>query len=605
LAFFKNYEEGSNVILCDSHYAKSKRIEGGKYSKDVLYCVGRDLKTGNKFLEIKESPKTEVYITKPEYRGDFKSQREYLDLDKLDKVEVKYGMMNHEIYNICKETKKDLEMVAIYDKLTMERKTYAKGFIHTWRHAYLSDYDIEDYAKMHCFMEYNPSIVKPTKMFLDIESDVYGLTEQEKASGEYAITLVTLIFDHQLSYYDKGKASVFTFALRNHKKYKQQKEFEKNLDTFEEECHNDFDSKFGDANYTFKMFDDEITMLQTILMVINIYKSDLCSIWNMDYDIPAIILRLKVLGVDPADFFCHKDFGEKMCYYYKDERNFDPANRGSYFKCLTYTRYIDQMCLYAAIRKGRADYGSAKLDNIASIVLKHKKREFDNPATDVINAIYREYYNFVLYNIQDVWLQVGIERKTGDMDTLFGQSYDGGTRIYKTLKPSIYLNNVFRINYLKLGVAMGNNVNKDFFDEDKKDEDINILSDDQYAEILIGAMVGDPENNIANGLKIYGKSSKYVYKNMIDLDFAAMYPNIEDLNNISKSTQFGRLIIPERVSVLENPLCLKPYFAGGAFIDDFETGDILNLGNKWLGMKPFSKYMHEFAEYAAGKGYAI
>ena len=111
---------------------------------------------------------------------------------------------------------------------------------------------------------------------------------------------------------------------------------------------------------------------------------------------------------------------------------------------------------------------------------------------------------------------------------------------------------------------------------------------------LQGGMVGDPDNNIANGTElIKGVKSKHIFDDVLDMDFASEYPWAKVTRSLSKSTQFGRLIIPERISKRQNVLPLgqqkrqedqKYYTSSAEFIGDYISNDIISFGNVWFGL---------------------
>jgi len=182
---------------------------------------------------------------------------------------------------------------------------------------------------------------------------------------------------------------------------------------------------------------------------------------------------------------------------------------------------VDQMMFYAARRKGGKDYGSNALDNIARIELKEQKRRWDKSSTNTINAAIEEYFNFVLYNINDVWLLAGIERKTGDIDDIFFKGYDSGTRIDKANRQTVSLKNLWSLGYFEQGYVMGNNMNIDYISSSRQED---VVVDEEDEEKLKGALVGDPTNLTRTGEKIFGdKRSNRLFSDCIDLDAGLIY----------------------------------------------------------------------------------
>ena len=73
--------EDEDVLLLNAQYIPSMDIGDNKFSDDVLYLTYRDYNTREKKVREIVKPKVETFITKPEYRTSFKTQRLYLEKD--------------------------------------------------------------------------------------------------------------------------------------------------------------------------------------------------------------------------------------------------------------------------------------------------------------------------------------------------------------------------------------------------------------------------------------------------------------------------------------------------------------------------------------------
>lgn len=597
----KDVPEGANVLILNVQYVRSKKLPDGGYSDDCLYIVYRDLDTGKKRLQIIKNPKTDIYVTKPEYMNDWKTPREAVLFEKVDRHTVTYRERESYLYKLLQNnllSEEDQLVKRTIDHAKEVGKWGGRKEIHKWRNAYFSDYDISDYVYMTANLHYKPDAAyKPTKSFLDIETDIFGRSRLDHETGKCPINATTIIFDFIPDGSKLTKPQVFTLLLRDHKRYPQQPYFEEHLDEFIKTAHEEFDKKYGDADYHILMFDSDDELLLTIFKLQHTFKPDFTGIFNMSYDIPYIGNRADRLGMPKEVLFSHPDFGDAMYFYQLDQRyQSDFKNRGDAFNCLSYTKYTDQMLNYAARRKGGQDYGSSTLDNIAHIELKSEKRRYDRAGVTVINAAIEEYWNFVLYSLNDVWLQVGLERKTGDIDDLFYKGYDSGTRLDKANRQTVSLKNLWCVGHFEHGYVMGNNLNVNYADFGEADDAVIEESDSGYDETLKGALVGHPTaiNNV--GVKLFGNErSNRIFKDCIDLDATSMYPSINLVNNISRSSQHGRLIILNKVSPLE--YSVNPHLRGGEFVDDYETRDYIKVGVKWFSLKRTEEYIREFFEY--------
>ena len=635
---------------------------------NAMFIVYKD-KNHTKHIQMIPNPKMKIYFVNPEERT-FRTPREYLEIDKCYSVNVYPKQV---LSTIAKEVMKSDDPVS---KSTMEMYKYAqassiktaKKEILKWPYTLFSDVDIEMYY--HIMLGYHYNQMRShiiDKCFLDIESDIYGLTTTEQQLNLDPTNACTLIFRFDPNG-PRGnmKSKVFTFLLRNHKKYPQQKYFEDHIDEFIEECHDKFDrqqvikggkEKWIDvpADYQITLFDSESELLTAIFDCLNKYRPDTCEIWNIAYDIPKLYARMEHNGINPVHAMCDPMWPEEYRYVdiHIDNRPIDVAERKTSIRMGSTITFIDQMQNYAGIRKGRKAYGSNSLDNIANIELGVGKWTF-RPGVNVINACVEDYWNFVLYNIRDVWCQTLIDEVTNDtMATVYNmnQSFCPLRSIFKQIT---YQRQIYYTQRLNRGFLSGNNPNVDYLrgeteeflehladleqarqqraeldeaygeysedTEEESDEEVTeeteeefISKEDEVAKgimetehfdpywddptrdlKLMGGMVGDPDNNIPNGTElIEGIKSKHIVDDVLDMDFASEYPWAKVTRSLSKSTQFGRLIIPERISKRQNCLPLgqqkrqedqKYYTSGSEFTSDYISGDVISLGNVWFNL---------------------
>lgn len=586
------FAEDEDVLLLNTQYIPPMKDEKtGKFSDSILYLVYRDNKTGEKKLRTIKNPVSTTFITKPEYRSSFRTQRDYLHDYEVDEYHVPYNSLTRFIKNKLIEDGKDIEYVNVCNEAPKE--------IFKWRHSYFADYNICDYAMISYVLSNSINKTDITAAFLDIESDVYGKTSSEMDES-CPINAVSVV----IPFNEKGKKfkhpKVFTFLLRNHIRYKDQEYFENHLDKFIEECHQEFDKKYHSPEFIIRVYDDEVKLLVNLFAVLHKLSPDFILIWNMGYDIPSIIKRLIALGQNPLHFFCHPDF---ECAHYRYNYDLiyknDFKNKSESFDCTSYSLWCDQMLNYAGLRKSQADYGGNSLDNVAKIELGAEKRRYDGKNVTVLNGAIEEYWNFVKYSINDVLLQYGIDERTGDLQALFEQSIYGGTRISKTLKQSVYLKNVFAIDYFNMNIVPCNNKNVNYSkyrDEERAvDDDIYASTiETDYDDIsLPGALVGDPKNNAPEGIEIFGEKSRYYFKYVMDEDFGSLYPNAKQVSNIASSTQYGRVIIKDKILEDENPNNDPKYIRAGKLMEDYETGDE-SIHGRWIGLKPTYEYIKKY-----------
>ena len=328
---------------------------------------------------------------------------------------------------------------------------------------------------------------------------------------------------------------------------------------------------------------------------------------KINVDIPYLISRIEILGGNPTEIICHKDFKNKTCYFKKDTKNFAVANKSDAFHVTAYTKYIDQMVLYAATRKGQSELRSYNLNNIGRLELEDEKIDYSEEA-NFKTLPYVNYRKFVIYNIKDTLLQYGIEKKTDDIDNLYLRSYANCTPYDHIFKQTVMLKARAYYEFLLQDLIIGNNIN------------IHISHGDSS---FSGAYVADPMLNDFCGIILFNEHSMFIFDNVIDFDFSAMYPHIIITFNIERNSMIGKLIIlDEKFNVeryihgfdgivIDSSTKEKDldedddtdeeeddgkYDAGTDFVDNYLVGDTLSLGTKWFNLPSVSELNTKFKE---------
>lgn len=564
--FLKKYEKPEDykyLMLNDIIYHKPNR---DNEFKDVLNVIYTDTRTREKKMINIIEPEIEIYFAKEDKRN-YTYNKAFEFQENLDCHKVKYKNV---ISYIAKHGDQDIK-----NKYKAYKTSNYRGLknIHQYRYVYGSDIDIEALYRIYWDLLVEKTRPKDfklnkkiTKAFMDIETDIIDL-ERFPEPGECPVFMNSL--------FDQETMTMYTFLLRNPKNPLIEK-FEKDIKRVQKRLHDMFDESYGVINYEIYMYDREIDLIQDIFNLINKLKRDYVMIWNMDFDANFLVARLEKLGRDPVQAICHKDFIDKNVYYYKDRHNFDVPNRGDYFFTSTYTKFIDQMILYGALRKVQSTQRSFKLNAIAQKEIKDSKLDYSE-SSDMRHLPYIDYELYVIYNIKDVLLQYGIERRTQDLDNLYTRTLRNVTPINKAFKQTVFLKNRGYLEYLLMGLVMGNNINVDHA-APPKEEKGQKKKDVKFS----GALVGNPELNGHTGALILGHRSKYVFKYVIDMDFSSMYPSIDVAFNIFVNTLIGKLYINEEPEDLVRKLNMvgeelnNPKVNDG--IDDEDDGEEVNDG---------------------------
>ena len=565
---------GRKLMLCDVIYQKpSKKTEWSDY----LTLLYRDLVTLKKEKLVIKEPTIKLYTVKEEFRT-FKKARHFIENDKLTEREIKYKDV---LFEIAKEA--GPEAVEYYKSHGFkERKSLLK-----YPYCLGGDIPIETYYRTMWNNELgNDDKKSPSKIYLDIEVDQIDHDGSIARKGEVPVNAVTVV--------DDVTDNVYTFLLEtNHLGGKyvnpQIPEFVKNQKEFMDLCHDNFDERYGKKDYKIYMFDNEIEMLIQLFRLINTLCRDFCLIWNMSFDIPYLLERLEKLGIDPSTVVCGKDFPVQSYYYYEDHRSFDFANKRDYFSCASNTHYSDQVINYAGLRKSQGAVKKVSLDAIGEKEIGAKKLDYHAEAT-IKTLPYVNYVLFVLYNINDVLLQQGIERKVKDVDNIYNIANVNNIGYTDTLKQTVTFRGLLYACLVAKDITLGHNVN---FDNDqgsnkfKFDEDGELIrgdNDDDDDETFEGAINGDPLLNMANGLFMYGLPSKFLYGLVIDFDFSSMYPFSITAFNIFATTMIGKLIIAKY-----KPENNYDDDIGKEYIEDLIIGDLIHIGHKWHNLSTIDK----------------
>ena len=585
-------------MLIDIQYVKQNRSAG---TPDYLYIIWKDLNTNKKYMQAVPEPMIDIYFEKHEFRTH-KYNKNYEHIENLEKKTVKYKDIPFAIANdMGEQGQRFLSNVFQTRNYSLLKNLYLYPYV------FGADYDAVAWYRVQWVRTLDNNIPKKlNKGFLDIEVDGIEVPGMPVART-CPINAITLI--------DDSNGAVYTFILTYREyipkdtKNMTQKELDnevnrknmyqhmhdeqtymiENPNEIINELHEMFDESYGDLDYNLYFYSDERKMLVHFFQLINTLKLDIIGIWNISFDIPYIMDRLESLGLDPKEVMSHPDFPVKQCYFKADKVNHEIKNKTDSFHLTSYTTFIDQMELYAQIRKGGSELRSFRLNVIAEKELKDNKLDYSDDG-DFKTLPYINFKKFIIYNIKDVLLQYGIEQKTSDFDTLYISSYKNATPYDKVFKQTVKLRNAQYIDFLDQGIIPGDNINIYNSEPEKVDSDDE---DDEDSEFE-GALVADPVYNEYVGVELYGRPTNNIFNNSIDMDMSAFYPNSIDAMNIDASTLIFKTIMDmSQYNICGGELPFNgitgDYFdkdSDGAkeCIDNFQTGNYLTTGTKWFNM---------------------
>ena len=504
MKFLPSSLDSSNLMILNTYY--NQGTPDNVTPDDVLDIIYKDMDTGKKYVETIRNPKIEIYIVKPEYRT-FTYMRNFNPLEECTKYTMPYKSRFKHIGDILGCTPQE----AKYSPYVSQ-----------------SDMEIEHFYLMQFLKEYDNELPKKLSLgFFDIESDIINFIEFAEP-GEAPQNVI--------SYYDENTKTMYTLVCVQdnvpvvdpiHKKYEyyetlrrkfkeQTTDFINRLDEFVKECNDTFDENYGHIEYNVLVFEDEASMLQAFWTIVHHCDNDYLLAWNAPYDVSNLIERPKVIGLDPNKMIPAIDFVPDREVYWKEDNNANVHKRKHIFRTFTHGTIQDQMVNYAGIRAGRGKLPSTKLNYIAKRELNDEKLDYSEYG-NIRMFPYQDFWRFTLYNIKDVLLQVGIERKTRDMDSIYTTIYLDCVRPSEVFTSTVVIANSLRYFALyEQGHAMGSNSNKLFKVQKTKEQ-----QEEDKKDKFAGAFVMNPAHCTSTGFKLLGQLNKYIHDHSVDMDIAS------------------------------------------------------------------------------------
>lgn len=576
---FGELPHSKDHLLLNVFYHRPDWESPGKH--DYASIVFKDVSTGRKWIQTIEDPRYMMYIVKPQYR-DYTHYPSYMPLDRCDQKIVKFKNIINEIVKVGGKK------LADYKEWCNKNNKSAKKNLHHYPYILATDYPYTNYFRCEWMLHYHDYDMQYSlsKVFADIEVD--GIDAPGFPTADICpINAVAVV--------DAETKTVHSFLLRNPENPLIE-QFENNLPNFIDKCHTTFDESYGELNYEIHMYDTEIDMITEVFRLFNTLARDFILFWNMAFDIPYFIDRIKALGHDPMKIMCDPEFIQDELYYRKDHRHHDFKTKNDVFTCTSKSVYLDQMSQYIKIRKARSELKTVRLNAIAKAELNDEKLDYSDEA-NIKTLPYENYELFVLYNIKDTLLQYGIEMKTHDIDNVFQRSLINATQYESAFSQTILLKNRAYLSYYKQGFIIGNNNNIDYgnrgFDNDGADKD-----EDEDEEGFAGALVGDPMLNEKVGVEILGRPSKFIFSRVIDYDFSSMYPNITITHNIGTVPMIGKIKLEGFGQYNTDPDNVF-YDEGQVFLEDYLSKDYSFIGNRYFGLPTGEELIKEFGQYGS------
>lgn len=568
MRFLGNEAEGRSIMPLNFIYSNPRD------GQDTLMILYKDIDTGEKFVKNITNPEIVIYVVKEQYRGnspgdplniDGTYNHDYLPLESCEAITVKYRQRNY---------------------VAAKRLGISPDEVKTSPYVAGTDIDIRRWYFVEFLHEYRNDKIKTLNVgYFDIEADSTGYSTNELGSnyGKFPITCITYICD--------ARKQVFVFVIKNYE-YGRMDEIINNTEGLQRQMNEMFDEKYGHADYNIMLFDKEIDMIATFWQLVRLLEDDFLLAWNAPFDIGNLTLRPIELGYDAHSIICDKRFDVPVIEFEEDRKTFDIHKKKHRIIYSLPVIMDDHMKMYAGIRSAGPKIPSFGLDNISKAEGIGGKLEYEGNINDFLR---RNFWDYILYNVNDVWQEVGINRKTKDTDDVYSRMLESAS-----LNDEVFSAVARWSQYIKFdveeyrGLVLCNNKNayaiatKEIielgFDSDetdyKKDDDDEELEEDLQAimdniadqQSLIdkttgkkkkfsGAIVLDTRRTRYTGTKINGVKNNYVHKHAIDEDITAEYPTAITISNESNDTFIGKVYV-------DNPDEIKlPFYEQYDFLD--------------------------------------
>lgn len=601
---------------------------------DMFMLFTKDDK-GKKDLILNANPTVKVFITKdiPEDNGRILPM--YLPKDELYEVTVPYSPRD-KMLSLAKELVSQGFESEPYDYLSKFTTNELKDRIFNGPFVHDADLDIEDYFMDFISTKYDNSEIPYTKSFFDIETN--GVEHKTFVPPETPLAPVILIgFFISGDFYsfifrDPLVEDPEMDLLFDDEAFK--KKIEKEI--LEEQ------SQYGLKRIKFVLYESEKDMIEQFFGLVNTLKPEMLAAWNIAFDIKYLLNRYSVLCNLPeledieqqANTFAKRSFFTEearsiICdtslldtklrelreflhkntndstlsrdkrnkfkalmdrlakmkvsdlahmFYYADLKNNDYADKGDTVKVTAYTNYVDQMLIYANIRKS-AKKSSYALDFTAEEELDDRKRPF--PKGISINNVFSKAFIIGLkYNVHDVILQHRLEEKNKDLDLVWNMSQNSATRLEKVPKKTVAIRNLARRFFRSQGFILSNNHHTVY------------LGDKPKTKKVTGGFVGDPVliAPVGTTIQFMTDLSSRLFENVIDEDLSAQYPSIIIALGIEDPTLLGKVELTKRVKNDDGTFTDEDI--ARILTDAYISEDYVELGAKFFGLPNLSEMIN-------------
>lgn len=559
-------------------------------------------------LEVEyEDPIIDIWFLKEEYRTN-KYQLPHVPTDQCYPVFCKPSHVPRVIAeNIGGEWK---EYFDTYNGQIPNREL--KDYMCKCPWVFKADFTPDVYFRLKWIEKYGEEcdVSKVTFGLLDIEVDVLDRTVDPKDihSAPQPINAVSIILPHVKI------AALLVLGPRPkhriHEKFwklleRQEKAYNwltGNIDEFKRRIvETDPDNKKYLEGYDIRVhtfdFDNEIHLIKTAFDYINKYRPMFCMSWNAKFDDNYLMERILYLGYDPKQIIIPEAFKTDMLYYSEDKsgkagnndkkRSFSIKNSRDWMFSSTYTVYICQMRLFAAIRKSQQERRSYSLSAVGKDMAKIDKLT-NTKSGSFREFAYTDFINFLLYNMRDTVVQLAVELNCNDCQALVSRSYMFATQYSKCFQETHIVRNLREY----------------FFEREGYVQACRLIVDAGIDTSFKGAFVAPTEKNAPTGYVLNGKAVSNIMYGVLDADAAAYYPSNKMGMNLDPMALLYKCKINNEIFVREciNRSFNQEYYwydsknkphqedMTGPMMNSFKNGNEMSLLYNWFNLPSVSEY---------------
>lgn len=569
--------------------------------------------------------RTEVpyYIIKDKESREAQYPPIFIEKEKVEKVIVHSDML---LRDIALRT----DSLSFYDQFTgSDQKNLLKHpFI------YNADMDIADryIESFNDEFEADKSY-QLHKCYFDIEVDLMekGLSSKgysgfpDESIAPCPINIITL--------FDEKTMEGHVFVLRNNLN-PQISEFERTQNEIIEKVKEkiSIEDEVFINNIFVSYYDTEVEMITGFFDTVHRIDPDYMLAWNEGFDVLTLLNRLKQkVGYEKSmSIVCDNKYmtvGDNIYLspkaYYKQNKDVSIVDRMDEFVVLDGINWLDQMLLFANVRKAKIRE-SYTLDAIANEILG--KEKLDYTGYTIKNLPWKNFIKFFEYNFRDTLLLHMLEVENLDVELIQRLSEITNTRQYKVFKKTISLKNYVSKFAEMQGFILGNNKNatygsagpyfeKEYIKTEAVKENNNSYLQTFSKKENYGAYVGDPNLNDYCGIKLIGgKRSMFLFENVFDEDFSSLYPSIIRAYNLDRNTQVGKFFLLDNhikeklidnfdydglfpVSKNEEATGEENYTdIGPTLVDSLISHDWVKIGEKYFDLPSTTDMINELME---------